>query len=268
MQVLAGSPQQTDAFRALAAPRGEPPAGAGSLASFCAAVMTASGREKSLVAVPLDLPDDMVARFAATLCEAERRRVARFRWLRGRRHYIIAHGRLRELLAERLDIRPEAVALGWDCYGKPGLAGSQADSGWHFNLSYSDGEGGGLALCALSHGRRIGVDMESVRPLDHAESVARHFFSPREYQSYCHLAPALRPLAFFLCWTRKEALIKATGKGLSQDLADFDVTLAPGLPARLLRLGGLPGERCGWRLESIGPVGDRVAALVIEQEMD
>lgn len=268
MQVLAGSPRYIDPLRAQAPPSGLPPAPTESLASFSAAVMTAISGGKCLVPLPLDLPDDMEAQLAATLGEAERRHVARFRRPRDRRHYIVAHGRLRELLAERLDIRPEAVALDWDSHGKPRLSGAQADSGWHFNLSYSDGESGGLALCALSHGRRIGVDVERVRPLDHAESVARHFFSPREYESYRRLAPAHRPLAFFLCWTRKEALIKATGMGLSQDLADFDVTLAPGQPARLLRLGGLPGERCGWHLESIGPVGGRVAALVIEQEMD
>jgi 4'-phosphopantetheinyl transferase len=146
------------------------------------------------------------------------------------------------------------------------LRDRHAESGWHFNLSYSDGADGGLALCALCRWGRIGVDVESVRPLDRLDSTARHFFSPREYEAYRGLAPDSRLLAFFLCWTRKEAFAKALGKGLACDLADFDVSLTPGEPARILSVSGMPGEGCGWHLESIGPAGGRVAAVVIEHK--
>jgi len=232
---------------------------------FAAAAAGASDGDKCLVPIALDLPEEAEAELAARLSEAEHRRAARFRWPRDRRRYIVAHARLRELLAERLEVRAEQVALGSDGWGKPELLGRQAASGWRFNLSYSDGAGGGLALCALSRRGSIGVDVESVRRLDGAESLARHFFSSREYGIYRRLDPFDRPLGFFNCWTRKEAFVKARGMGLSYDLADFEVTLAPGVPARILGVGGVSGERCGWRLESIGPAGGRVAAVVTQQ---
>lgn len=266
MQVLAGNPEHEGPLRFHAASSCIPSIPDDAL--FVAAAAVADDGDRCLIPIPLDLPVDMEARLAATLGEEERHRMARFRWPRDRRRYIAAHGRLRQLLAERLDIRPGEVLLGCNPYGKPALLGRQAASGWQFNLCYSGGEGGGMALCALSRHGRIGVDMEWVRPLVHAGSVARHFFSPWEYDSYRRLPPGRRQLAFFLCWTRKEALVKAMGKGLSHDLADFDVSLDPDGPAHIHRLGSEPGERCGWRLESIGPIGGRVAAVVTEQRKD
>lgn len=229
------------------------------------AAAAASNGDKCLVAIPLDLPAEAAAELAGRLSEVERQRAACFRQPQDSRRYIVAHARLRELLAERLETRPEQVALGCNAWGKPELHGRQAASGWRFNLSYSDGAGGGLALFALSRRGAIGVDVESVRRLDGAESLARHFFSSREYGLYRRLHPVDRLLGFFNCWTRKEAFVKALGMGLFHALGDFDVTLAPGLPARILRMGSVSGERCGWHLESIGPAGGRVAAVVTEQ---
>ncbi|MBS1191754.1 MAG: 4-phosphopantetheinyl transferase [Rhodocyclaceae bacterium] len=231
---------------------------------FAVAAAEVCDGDKCLVPIPLDLPEDAESELAAFLSEAERQRAARFHRPRDRQRYIVAHGRLRQLLAQRLEIGPEQVALGYNRYGKPELLGPQAASGWRFNISYSDAAEGSLALCALSRRGRIGVDVESVRRLDDPETLARQFFSPREYALYRRLDPDDRPMGFFNCWTRKEAFVKALGTGLSHDLTDFDVSLTPGMPARLLRVGGLSGERCGWRLESIGPAGGRVAAVVTE----
>lgn len=235
------------------------------LAAFARAALAAGDGDRCLVPIPLDLPDDAEAGLTLVLSEAERQRAARFRRPRDRRRYIVAHARLRQLLAERLGIRAGQVALGSGAWGKPELQGRQAASGWHFNLSYSDGPGGGLALCALSRRGPIGVDVEWVRPLADADILARQFFSPREYGLYRRLPPGDRLLGFFHGWTRKEAFVKALGTGLSHNLADFDMSLAPGTPARILQSGGVGGERCGWHLESIGPVGGRVAAVVTER---
>lgn len=240
-------------------------AGSDSLESFALAAAAMSDADKCLVPIPLDLPEGAGDGLAAMLSTAERQRAARFRRLRDRQRYIVAHARLRELLAQRLGVGAGQVALGNNRHGKPELVGRQAASGWHFNLSYSDGAGGRLALCAFSRRGRIGVDVESVRPLDETESLARQFFSSREYGLYRRLGPVDRLLGFFNGWTRKEAFVKALGTGLSHDLSDFDVSLAPGRTARILRVGGLSGERCGWHLESVGPVGGRVAAVVTEQ---
>lgn len=232
---------------------------------FAAAAATANDENKCLVALPLDSAEDAEAELAAHLSEAECRRAARFHRPRDRHRYVVAHGRLRELLAQRIGITPRQVALGRDRHGKLQLVGGQAASGWRFSLSYSDGAGGGLALYALSRRGMIGVDVEAVRRLHDVEALARHFFSSREYAMYCRLKPEERLLGFFYGWTRKEAFLKALGTGLSGDLRDFDVVLTPGLPARFLRVGTREGEDCGWCLESIGPAGGRVAAVVTER---
>lgn len=241
-----------------------PPAASAALALFAAAAAAASADGNCLVPLPLGVPEAALADMAACLSPAERERAERFRRPRDRRRYLVAHAGLRQLLAQRLGVRPERVALGCNPCGKPELQGRQAGSGWRFSLSYSDGADGGLALCALSRLGRIGVDVEAVRRLDDAESLARHFFSRREYDSYRELAPDERPLGFLHWWTRKEAVVKALGTGLSRAMADVEVSLAPGQPARILSLRGSVVGQGGWRLASIGPVGGRVAAVASE----
>jgi phosphopantetheinyl transferase len=92
------------------------------------------------------------------------------------------------------------------------------------------------------------------------------FFSRRENAAYQALDPRDKPIAFFNCWTRKEAFIKALGDGLYHPLDRFDVSLAPGEPARILRVDDTPGEACGWRLESFCPAPGFVAAVVTEDD--
>jgi 4'-phosphopantetheinyl transferase len=69
-------------------------------------------------------------------------------------------------------------------------------------------------------------------------------------------------MGFFNCWTRKEAFLKALGDGLHYPLDAFEVSLAPGEPARILRVAETPGEDCGWCLESFIPAPGYVGALV------
>src|SRR5437762_14383062 len=112
--------------------------------------------------------------------------------------------------------------------------------------------------------RRVGVDIERIRPMSDLEAIAERSFSPHERQELRRLASGDRNEGFFNCWTRKEAFIKAVGEGLSHPLERFDVSLAPGEPARILRLGGRAGEHCGWRIQAFSPSPGFVAAIVIE----
>src|SRR5438876_1039495 len=79
------------------------------------------------------------------------------------------------------------------------------------------------------------------------------------------LDPSDKPLAFFSCWTRKEAFIKALGDGLSHPLDRFDVSFEPGEPARILRVDSTPGDRCGWTLYSFVPGPGLIGAIVAQK---
>jgi 4'-phosphopantetheinyl transferase len=117
---------------------------------------------------------------------------------------------------------------------------------------------------AFSRGREVGIDVEAVRAILDADDIAARFFSRRENDAYRALDPRDRPLGFFNCWTRKEALVKALGGGLSHSPDRFDVSLAPGEPARILRIGSGVGGHRRWRLCSFVPLPNHVAAVVIE----
>ena len=194
-----------------------------------------------LVATGLDLARETVAALSACLSEAERQRAARFRAERDRRRFIVARARLRELLAERLELAPQSVELAYGRHGKPALDGRSARSGWRFNVSHCDE----LAVYGFARGCEVGVDVEAVRPLAEADTIAAHFFSRGENEAYRALAPRDRTLGFLRCWTRKEALVKALGEGLSMPLAEVDASLAP----------------AGWRLHSFSPLPGFIAAV-------
>ncbi len=205
----------------------------------------------------LDVPPEAVQASAALLSEAERDRARRFAFERDRHRFIVARARLRELLGERLCVRPDSVELEYGAHGKPALAPRFAASGLRFNVSHC----GDVAAHAFSRGREIGVDVEAVRKVPDGDEIAARFFSRRESEDYLALDPGDRPVGFFNCWTRKEAFIKAIGDGLSYPLDRFDVSLLPGQPARILRVEGRPGNDCGWTLHSFLPEPGLIGAV-------
>jgi len=122
-----------------------------------------------------------------------------------------------------------------------------------------------VAVYAFSSAGDVGVDVEAVRTMPDADDVATRVFSGRENAAYRALDPRDRPLGFFQCWTRKEAFIKAVGHGMYYPLDRFDVSLAPGEPARLLRVEQPPEDRRRWRMTGFFPLPGFVAAVVAEQ---
>ena len=95
--------------------------------------------------------------------------------------------------------------------------------------------------------------------------TARQFFSKQEVAALGLLPPDARTRAFFNCWTRKEAFVKAVGEGLSHSLDDFDVTLRPGDEPRLLELDGSTARAAGWSLFDVSPMDGWVGALAVER---
>ena len=109
----------------------------------------------------------------------------------------------------------------------------------------------------------MGVDVERIRPEVAQEKIAEHFFSPREVTVLRALPTPLQAPAFFACWTRKEAYIKAKGDGLTLPLDQFDVSLAPGEPAALLHTAWDPQEAAGWALQDLAPAPGYRAAVAV-----
>ena len=162
--------------------------------------------------------DEPFPRALELLDSTERERAARFVYERDRRRYVTAHAWMRTALAKCLGHLPELLHFEADSGGKPRLVGIPIDL--RFNLSHA-GERG---LLAIAIGQEVGVDIEFVRPVETLE-VARRFFSQGEVSALCAMRPAQRVDAFFRCWTRKEAFIKALGAGLSFPLDGFEVSL-------------------------------------------
>jgi 4'-phosphopantetheinyl transferase len=202
-------------------------------------------RRIEVVVTRLDATPEAVAALALSLCAAERDRAGRLRFERDRRRFIVARARLRELLGARLGVPPAAVELACGKNGKPALARRCAGADWRFNVSHC----GDVAVYAFSPGREVGIDVEAIRALPAADAIAAQFCSPRENEAYRALAARDKPLGFFKCWTRKEALVKALGVGLSVRLDRLDVS-----ESRL-------GENGAWRLDSFFPLPGFIAAV-------
>src|SRR6266704_1598374 len=195
-----------------------------------------------IVARP-DVGSEAVSASAQLLTDRERQRAARFAFEPDRRRFIVARALLRQLLAARLGVRPEAIELAAAARGKPALAGCLAASDLRFNVSHCKD----VAVYAFSSGREVGIDVEAVRELPDADDVAARWFSRQEYATYRTLE---------------------LGDGLFHPLDRFDVSLAPGEPARILRVEDVPGDRCRWRLEGFSPVPGFVAAVVAERPIE
>lgn len=206
----------------------------------------------------IDGQKERIAEFWNILPEGERKRAVRFRLGRLRDRFIVCRGRLREILGGYGEVSPGAIPFCKGPGGKPAV--SEDNSMIRFNLSHS----GGYALFAVSYGREVGVDVEAVRPKPKAAALVDRFFSADEKAAFSKLEPHEKEAAFYAGWTRKEAYVKALGKGLRFPLDRFDVSLKPGDQNALLRVAGAPEEVERWSLRDIhlGP-GFR-AALAVE----
>jgi len=204
----------------------------------------------------LDVDAQERARLTSYLSADEVSRAARFVFPRDRDHFIVARGRLRELLGKYLHCWPDAVQFKTGRYGKPSLLDDRDPL--RFNLSHSHG----LGLYGFCIGRELGIDTEKIRPGFAGEGIAERYFSPVEQRDLAELPKELHDTAFFLCWTRKEAYIKAHGDGLQIPLDSFDVSLKPGEPATLRS-----ADSSRWSMRSFAPAPEFVAAIIAEGEI-
>jgi 4'-phosphopantetheinyl transferase len=211
--------------------------------------------------VDLLQPDPVWQPLLEFLSDDERSRAARFHFDRDRRRFVVARAELRMLLAEQIGIAAREIRFAYAAHGKPSLA-PEMKGDLEFNISHSHE----LAMIAMARRRRVGVDVEHLRKLDDMQGIARRFFSPAEQQAMFEYSPREQPEAFFRCWTRKEAYIKALGDGISRGLDTFDVSLDH--PPRLLRDARDPDAPGRWEWGHLEPLPEYVAACVVERPQD
>jgi 4'-phosphopantetheinyl transferase len=208
----------------------------------------------------LNPPSASLVQLEKLLSQVERRRAERFRFPDHQRRFVAAHGCLREILSRYLNTSPEKIDFETNAFGKPSLAKDFYATGLTFNLSHSNEMG----LIAIGSRRAIGIDIEHVRSDLADEQVARRFFSKREVTELLSLPVEQRQVAFFTCWTRKEAYIKGRGEGLSMPLDQFDVSIKPDQPVELLQTRPDPAQALQWKLYALYPGRGYVAALAAE----
>ena len=196
-------------------------------------------------------------RLVACLSAEERSRAERFVFDRDRNFWAACRGILREILSLYLNRHPGNIEFIREPGGKPrlGRRREKSEPQIMFNVSHSNG----LALVALTLEQEVGIDLEKVRSEFATHEIAERYFSAQEQAEFRSLPDELQTEAFFLCWTRKEAFLKARGEGLQVPLDSFTVSLTPGRPEVL---SSADAER--WHMFSFSPAPGYVAALVTE----
>jgi len=215
-------------------------------------------REVHVWRVDLRGSADRCAAFDRYLSADERARRERFRCALDGRRWAEARGALRVLLGAYASVVPSHIVFDTGRFGKPVLRGSQVVLS--FNVTHT----GNVALIAVARGTgMVGIDAEMIHPNVEWSALSRRFFAPAEAEEIHSALPEQHLAAFFACWTRKEALVKALGVGLSMPLGTFRVSVLPNRPAEVLAVDdGDPLARTRWQLVDLGETSFAAALAV------
>jgi 4'-phosphopantetheinyl transferase len=218
-----------------------------------------AGDEVHIWCAALERPSPVVTRLSVLLSPDEKARAERFYFERDRVRYIVGRGLLRTILGKYLGMDPAHIEFSYGPYGKPALKTDQPNQTLQFNLAHSQNQ----ALFAFCADRPLGIDLEHVREMPDEDALARHVFSPAEAALVASLSGQQKHAAFFKIWTCKEAVLKASGHGLTKPLDQTEISLT-GETARLAVIDGDPDKAARWRLELFKPLPDYQAALAFE----
>lgn len=199
-------------------------------------------------------------RLRELLSPDEIQRADRFYFERDRRRFAVARAAMRWILGQYAHVPPQNLVFAYGPKGKPELSGPVPDSGIAFNLSHS----GEFAMLAITNKLTVGVDIEFIKPDFGGNEIAERFFSANEVARLQSLPASQQAEAFFSCWTRKEAYIKAIGDGLYVPLDSFEVAFGPDVPAELLVVKTDPREVSRWSMYNLEAPPGYKAALVAE----
>lgn len=208
----------------------------------------------------LDVTDRVYDVLIRGLSLDEWMRANQFVFQQDRRNFIVTRGILRDILSNYIHCQPADVCFRYETNGKPLLSLPAASSRLDFNLSHSSG----LLVVAITPGKRVGVDVERIRPLPDLNLIASHSLSEYEQDMLALITGEGKRFGFFRCWTRKEAYLKALGNGLSTPLDSFDMSLSTDSPAGMLSNRLDPNEVSRWSFYTFVPLQGFVGALAIE----
>ena len=205
--------------------------------------------------------DDAFNRYHSLLSEDEKKRAGKFRFYKDRRCYVVTKGVLRLLSGGYLNKDAKAIAFDYEEYGKPRY---KHETNLNFNVSHS----GDMAIIGFVYDHTIGVDIEKIKNDFDTFDIAINFFSKKEIAALRKIPKLQQYIAFYRCWTRKEAFIKAKGSGLSFPLDQFSVTLDSDLEANLLETLWDTSEKDRWQLTSFIPSNDYIAAIIVDSKFN
>jgi 4'-phosphopantetheinyl transferase len=199
-----------------------------------------------------DLPSASLAQSYELLSNAEQRRAQTFRFTRDANRFIAGRAFVRRLLASYAGCAAARLEFTVGAFGKPAL---QPSAGIHFSVSHS----AGLTVCVVSRAP-VGVDIERIRDIPDALSIAQQFFSTTEAAALRDADASDISRRFLICWTRKEAVIKADGRGLSLPLNSFSVSVDPACP-RVLDGESHARGATSWTLRNLMVDADYIASM-------
>jgi 4'-phosphopantetheinyl transferase len=207
----------------------------------------------------LHWPSALDEPMARLLSPDERDKMAGFHFERDRLRYLVGRAAVRTLLGRLSGAPASDLRFEYNAFGKPSLAAG-TEPQFQFNISHS----AEIVVIALARGRAIGIDVECIRSNAAIMSIAARYFSANEYKTLTSLDSAMQRGAFFACWTRKEAYLKARGDGLQLPLNRFEVVFAPGEEPRLTANLDDSSELTRWSLRELDVGQDYKAALAVE----
>jgi 4'-phosphopantetheinyl transferase len=206
------------------------------------------------------LPQRCVLILFPLLSGEEKTRAERFVYEVARNRFIVSHAATRAILSCYLHQRPEEIRFAAGGQGKPHLVTPAGAPTICFSLSHSEN----VALCAVTEGRDVGVDVEWLRPVSAWRRIADAYFSEAENQALYSLAGDRAHEAFLRGWTRKEAYSKALGEGISQRWKQFTVSLQPGPVSQVVSAAPKEGAEGPFTLWSLAQASGYIAAVAVE----
>jgi 4'-phosphopantetheinyl transferase len=204
--------------------------------------------------VELTASDPIIQALSRVLSAEEIEKGQRYRFDHLRHSYLLGRGILRHLIGRYLGVAAADVRLGSSDRGKPGV---DMPTRLKFNLSHS----GEVLVIGFALDCEIGVDTEVMRPIAEMMAIAERFFGSEELEELKSLAPAQQCVAFFRCWTRKEAYVKAIGQGVFESFDRFCVNFRADEPPRLISIGNDKEAAAAWSLHDIDPTDRHLGAL-------